>query len=83
MCICCVGESLSLSHVQLSVTVAHQAPLSIGFPSQDYWRGLPLPFPGDLANGSNPRLLHWQADSSPLSHQGNIYTHLYRHIKTS
>ena len=23
--------------------------------------------------GSNPRLLHWQADSSPLSHQGSIY----------
>ena len=27
-----------------------QAPLSLGFPRQGYWRGLPLPFPGDLPN---------------------------------
>ena len=29
-------------------TVAHQAPLSSGFPRQEYWSGLPFPFPGDL-----------------------------------
>ena len=29
-------------------TVAHQAPLSLGFPRQEYWSGLPFPFPGDL-----------------------------------
>ena len=29
-------------------TVAGQAPLSTGFPRQEYWRGLPLPSPGDL-----------------------------------
>ena len=29
-------------------TVAHQAPLSIGFPRQEYWRQLPFPSPGDL-----------------------------------
>ena len=29
-------------------TVAHQAPLSIGFPRQKYWSGLPLPLPQDL-----------------------------------
>ena len=29
-------------------TVAHQAPLSVGFPSQEYWSGLPFPSPGDL-----------------------------------
>ena len=29
-------------------TVAHQAPLSMGFPSQEYWSGLPFPSPGDL-----------------------------------
>ena len=28
--------------------VAHQAPLSMGFPRQEYWIGLPFPFPGDL-----------------------------------
>ena len=31
-------------------TVAHQAPLSIGFPRQEYWSGLPFPSPGDLPN---------------------------------
>ena len=30
------------------MTVAHQAPLSMGFPSQEYWSGLPFPSPGDL-----------------------------------
>ena len=29
-------------------TVAHQAPLSMGFPRQEYWSGLPWPPPGDL-----------------------------------
>ena len=29
-------------------TVACQAPLSMGFPRQEYWRGLPFPSPGDL-----------------------------------
>ena len=43
-----------LSHfscVRLSVTprtVARQAPLSMGFPRQEYWSGLPFPPPGDL-----------------------------------
>ena len=30
--------------------VAHQAPLSVGFPRQEYWSGLPFPSPGDLPN---------------------------------
>ena len=41
----------SLSRVQLFVTpwtVAYQASQSIGFSRQEYWRGLPLPSPGDL-----------------------------------
>ena len=29
-------------------TVACQAPLSIGFPRQEYWSSLPFPSPGDL-----------------------------------
>ena len=41
----------SLNRVQLFVTpgtVAHQAPLSMGFPRQEYWSGLPFPPPEDL-----------------------------------
>ena len=43
--------ALSLSHVQLFATpwsVAHQAPLSMGFPRQEYWSRLPFPSPGNL-----------------------------------
>jgi len=29
-------------------TVALPAPLSMGFPRQEYWSGLPFPSPGDL-----------------------------------
>ena len=29
-------------------TVAHQGPLSMGFPRKEYWSGLPCPSPGDL-----------------------------------
>ena len=38
----------SLSHVRLCATpwtVAHQAPLSVGFSTQEYWSGVPLPSP--------------------------------------
>ena len=41
----------SFSHVQSFVTqrtVAYQAPLSLGFPRQEYWSGLPSSPPGDL-----------------------------------
>ena len=43
----------SLSPVQLFEslwTVAHQAPLSIGFSKQKEWSGLPFPLPEDLPN---------------------------------
>ena len=46
-----IGVSmLSHNHFWLIVTpwtVAHQAPLSMGFFRQKYWGGLPLPSPGD------------------------------------
>ena len=29
-------------------TIAHQAPLSMGFSRQEYWSGLSFPPPGDL-----------------------------------
>ena len=31
-------------------TIAHQAPLFMGFPRQEYWSGFPFPPPGDLLN---------------------------------
>ena len=50
VCICVLSR---FSHVWLFEslwTVAHQAPLSMGFSSQEYWSGLPCPSPGDLPN---------------------------------
>ena len=44
---------LSLSCVRLFETpwtVAHQFPLPMGFPRQEYWGVLPFPPPGDLPN---------------------------------
>ena len=52
---------LSLSHIQIFATprtVAHQAPLSVGFSRQEYWGGLPLPLQGIFPTPElNPCLL--------------------------
>ena len=74
-CVCvCVCVLSRFGCVQLLVTpwtVTCQAPLSMGFPSQEYWSGLPCPPPGIFpTQGSNPhlsRLLYWQASSLPLA----------------
>ena len=68
----CFVCAVLLSCVQLSVTiwtVACQAPLSMGFSSEEYWSGLlfapprDLPDPGiELASDMSPAM---QADSSP------------------
>ena len=62
-----------LSHVQLFETLwtlACQAPLSMRFPRQEYWSGLPLPPPGDLLNpGMEPRSPTLQAVSLPAESQ--------------
>ena len=56
LCVCL------LNHVTLFVTPwtkGCQAPLSLGFPRQEYWSRLPFPSPRDFPDpGSNPSLLH-------------------------
>ena len=63
----------SLSHVPLFATpwtVAYQVLLPMGFSRQEYWVGCYFLFQGlFVIKGLNPCLLHWQADSLPLSHQ--------------
>ena len=63
------------SRVQLFATlwtVAHQAPLFMGFSRQEYWRGLPCPPPEDLPDPgielTSPASPALQADSLLLSH---------------
>ena len=44
--------------------IAHQAPLSMGFPKQEYWSGLPFSSPGDLPDsGTEPASHVLQVDS--------------------
>ena len=53
-------------------TVAHQFPLSMGFPRQEYCSGLPFPSARDLPNpGIEPMPPTGQADSLPLSYLGS------------
>ena len=55
-------------------TVPLQAPLSMGFPRQKHWSGLPFPSPRDLPDPglkpASPLTSALQAESLPLSHQG-------------
>ena len=69
ICVCVLSR---FSRVQLFVTpwtVTHQAPLSMGFPRQEYLNGLSFPPPGDL---TDPRIqiasLALHVDSLPLRH---------------
>ena len=47
-------------------TVVQQAPVSTEFSRQEYWRGLPVPSPGDLPDpGTEPASPALQAGSLP------------------
>ena len=58
-------------------TIACQAPLSMGFPTQAYWSELPFPSPGDLPKPgielTSPALA---ADSLSQRHLGS---HFFQH----
>ena len=59
-------------------TVAHQAPLSMTFPRQEYWSGLPLPTPADLSDpGTEPvspaSLLHCSRILHPRATKGSRF----------
>ena len=63
-----------------SCTIAHQAPLSMGFFRQEYWRELPCPPPGDLPDSrikpalpTSPAL---QSDSLPTEASGKPWIYL-------
>ena len=72
VCVCVCVCVQSLSHVRFFATlwtVAHQAPLFMGFYRQDYWCGVPFPSPGDLPDpGIKPESLRSPAlAGSPLA----------------
>ena len=63
-----------VSHDQLFATPwteDKQTPLSMGFPRQEYWSGLPFPSPGDLSNpGIEPRSSALQVGSLSFAPPG-------------
>ena len=63
----CVCASCSVMSDSVAPwTVAHQAPLSMGFSRQEYWSGLPFLSPRDLPDPEiGPRSSALQADSLP------------------
>ena len=67
-------------------TVAHQAPLCMGFSRQEYWSGLPCPPPGDLPNpGIKHRSPALQVDSLPSEPPGKpihlcVYIYIYIYV---
>ena len=73
----CDCKNLSFPFVWIFATpwtVAQQAPLSMGFPRQEYWCGLPFPPPGDHPNpGIEPTspTLAGIVSASFAVHQGN------------
>ena len=68
---CCLVPRLCLT-LATPWTVGHQAPLSMGFPWQEYWSGCYFLLREIVwSQGSNLHLPNWQADSLPLSHQGS------------
>ena len=74
ICFMVVGGLVSklCSTLVIPWTAAHQAPLSMGFPRQECWSGLPFPSPGDLPNPETELMSPiLQAVSLPLSHQGS------------
>ena len=67
-----VQSLILVPHFATPWTVAHQSPLSMGFPRQEYWSGLAFPPPGNLLHpGIKPASLAQQVNSIPLSHLGN------------
>ena len=66
-------------------TIAHQAPLSMGFSRQEYWSGLPCPPPGDLPNPgietAPPAPPALQTNSSLLRHQGSPSVVSYGYLR--
>ena len=64
-----VVQPLSPVYSAIPWTIVHQAPLSMGFPRQEYWSGLTFPSPRGLPDpGIEPVSPAWQVDSLSLSH---------------
>ena len=50
VCVCILSHFSPVRLCATPQTVTHQDPLSMGFPRQQSWNGLPFPPPGNLPN---------------------------------
>ena len=67
LCVCVLSHFSRFGLFATLCTIAHQAPLSMGFSRQEYWIGSPCPL-GDLPDPRiEARCPTLQADSLPLS----------------
>ena len=70
LCVCVFSLSVMSDFFVTPQTVARQVPLSIEFPRQEYWSGLPFSSSGDLPDPEiKPASPALHVDSLPLSHQ--------------
>ena len=83
MCVCAHACSV-MSDSAAPWTGPHQTLLSMGFPRQEYWSGLPFPSPGKLLD---PRIEPTSLVSPALAGgffttepPGKPYVHIYTHI---
>ena len=82
ICMC----AQSLSHVRLFATpwtVACQAPLSMKFSRQEYWRGLPFPTQGIFSTYMHVYLYDIYSHTSICVHVYFIYSHTMHVLYTS
>ena len=73
-CACMHAKSLQSCPTLANLwTTAHQGPLSMGFSRQEYWSGLPFPFPGDLPDTEiKSESLNWQVGLLPPAQPGKL-----------
>ena len=88
MCACVLSR---FSHIRLFValwTVAHQAPLFMGFLRQEYWSGSPCPPPGDLPDPGSTLALNVSCIDRQIFHTSTTWetqlimrsSHFGRHV---
>ena len=76
LCCCCLVAKSCPTLSQSQELQPTKMFLSMGFPRQEYWSGLPFSSPGDLPNARiEPMTPALQVDSLPWSHQGNPFSY--------
>ena len=81
------AKSLQLRPTVCDSMDCSQAPLSMGFPRQEYWSGLPRPLPGKSSRSRDwtrvSYLLHWQWVLYHQHHLGSPWWWLHGRIYLS